>query len=208
MSKVDPKKPLDEQTRIFEIAGRRFEIPLMYIDGWPEPGEQQESILLEVIWPEMTSIWELENRAEYDRVTKKERRIGWILLSDPSRKKSVSDQVSGLRRRLIKEESLGVHDGLERHYWYHKRPDGPKLWYDAHLERDAEGNIISFIDCSPIEKSKTPTCRHYFDSNGIKFKISYNRKTFFSDWRDQRERAINLVNSFEIKSKETLESEK
>ena len=63
---------------IFELAGRTFEIPIMYIDGRPKPGEYQESMLLEVIWPEMRSIWELKDRTEYNRIKREEHRIGWI----------------------------------------------------------------------------------------------------------------------------------
>jgi hypothetical protein len=198
MSKVDPDKPLREQTRTFELAGRRFEIPIMYIDGRPKPGEHQESMLLEVIWPEMRSIWELKDRAEYDRIRKEEHRLGWILLEPEATSMPLEDQNRVGEESLTRFERAGDFHGLEKGLWF-RGPDGdPELWAEVYVERDDDGNLASFIRCRRGPSVRFPGCRHKFVSGGLLFDISYNETRFLPEWREQRQRAVQFIRSFEI----------
>src|SRR5689334_3874455 len=77
---VDENKPLRAQTADVEIGGRSFKIPLIYIQSKkPLAGGFKNDILLNVIWPDMKSIYDLRNRAEYDRVSLKDHLTGDIL---------------------------------------------------------------------------------------------------------------------------------
>ena len=207
MSKVDPNKPLREQTRIFELAGRRFEIPIMYIDGRPKPGEYQESMLLEVIWPEVRSIWELKDRTEYNLIRKKEHRFGWILLHPASTRPPIETQIANLKRNIRKIDFVQSRDGLEEYLWYRGTPESPEPWYEMYFEKDTRGNIISYIDCSPKERGLYPRCSDKFIEGGLIYQISYNKAAFFSEWRQQRQRAIDFMNSFEIHSQKASTKE-
>jgi hypothetical protein len=198
MSKVDPDKPLHEQTRIFELAGRRFEIPLMYIDGRPEPGEHQESMLLEVIWPEMRSIWELDDRAEYERLRKEEHRIGWILLHSSAARPPISTQVESRKRNIKKIGRIEGPDGLEGYLWYRGTSDQPEPWYEIYLELDSNEQILSVIDCSPPNRGPHPICEHKFIDNGLIYEITYNKVTYLQDWRNQQNSAIAFIDGLEV----------
>lgn len=200
MSKVDPDKPLREQTRVFELGGRWFEIPIMYIDGRPKPGEHQESMLLEVVWPEMRSIWELETREEYDRVRTKERKIGWILLLPAERRPSLHKQIQNRKRHLTKIEVAGQYDGLQVFRYYHGPENDPELWSEMYIEMDGQGNVVSYNECRLGKGVRFPGCSHRFIDDGLIYKISYNRKRFLDEWREQKQRATKFINSMEINS--------
>lgn len=198
--KVDESKPLRAQTRTFDLAGRIFEIPLMYIDGRPKPGLHQDSMLLEVIWPEMRSVHELADRAEYERVWKVEHRRGWILLHPAANKPSLDEQTANRRLGLTKEEYAGQEKGLEKFLWYHGTPEAPELWAELYFEKDSAGNIVTRIECSRSRSAKFPGCDHKFVDGGLLYDISYNKAALFSEWREQRQRAIDFMNSLEQKN--------
>jgi hypothetical protein len=196
-TKLDRSKSLRGQTRLFELAGRRYEIPMMYIDGAPKPGEHQDSMLLEVIWPDMGSTNALPTRADYERI-RSERRIGWILVESDTRWKPIAEQIASRKQLLTRVDALGKHDGLDAYLWYHGTKESPEAWYQIFIEKDAEGREISFIDCDPPERAKFPNCGDRFSNNGLRYKITYNKAAFFADWRLQRQRAIDFMRSLEL----------
>lgn len=100
-AKVDMSKPLHDQKRRIELAGMTFDVPLIYIDARLDPGLQQKGLLLEVIWPEMTTIYELSNKEEYEKVWRDERKLGWIMLEPQSVRLKLDEQVNGEYRCLL-----------------------------------------------------------------------------------------------------------
>lgn len=198
MSKVDPDKPLVDQTRVVELAGRYFRVPLMYIDGRPVPGEHQESMLLEVIWPEMRSLWELKDRSEYEKIRKDEHRVGWILLHPEQSRPSLREQNENGERYLTRIEPAASFDGLTKKLWYRGPKANPRLWAEVYIEQDSNGKLKSFIRCTRASSARFPSCAHKFVDGGLLYEISYNEDQFLRSWREQRERAIKFVNSFVI----------
>ncbi len=199
-TKLDLKKPLREQTRTIEIAGRTFEIPIMYFDTRVGPGKKKDSILLEVIWPEMQSTYELGSKAEYDRIWRDEHRLGWILLHPASMRPPLDEQTANRRRGLTKEEYIGIEAGLEKYLWYHGLPEDPELWAELYFERNENGQIITRIECRTGPGVVVPSCSHKFINEGFIYQISYNRMPFFPEWRQQQQRAIDFMRSLEILS--------
>lgn len=198
---VDESKPLREQTARVELDGRVFNIPQMYIESkMPLSGVFKDSILLEVIWPEMGSIYELKDRAEYDEVTKKERRLGWILL-EPSRiRPSLDQQVSNMQESMTKIDQAESTGTLEKYLWYRGIEKAPELRHEVYLERDERGSIINYIDCSRGPSSLFPVCSHKFIQDDLLYDISYNEAAFLTQWQAQRQRAIDFIHSFELHS--------
>lgn len=198
--KVDERKPLREQTRTIEFAGRMFKIPIMYLDTPLDKGVKQNGLLLEVIWPEMRSIYELKDRAEYERIWKVEKRRGWILLEPAAVRPTLDVQVSNMQNSMTKFESAGHFDGLEKYLWYRGTAQSPELQHEVYLKRNEKGNIIVYIDCSRGPNARFPTCGHKFINNGLIYDISYNEAVFLSDWREQQRRAMDFMESFSISS--------
>jgi len=196
---VDEDKPLHEQTAIAQIGGRKFQIPLMYIENKkPLNGVFKEDILLEVVWPEIKSIYELKDRAEYDRITRKEHKRGWILMESASLRPSLDAQIENRRKYLAKEESAGSFEGLEKYLWFNPSPQGPQLHDEVYLEKDASGHILTRIECHPDAMGKFPQCQQKFIDNGVIFELIYNKRAFLVEWREQRERAVQFLRSMEI----------
>jgi hypothetical protein len=197
--KVDESKPLREQTRRIEIAGRKFDIPIMYMNGHPEKGEHQESLLLGVIWPDMKSIYELQNRDEYKKVTFEEKRRGDILLEPVANRPSFDVQISNREKNLTKLEYAGLEHGLKKYRHYHGTKEKPELWDEVYIQKDHSQHIIRFISCSAYKEAVTSVCVHKFINKNLIFDISYNKKNFFKDWKKQADRAVHFIDSFEVK---------
>lgn len=196
---VDESKPLREQTARVELGNRVFHIPLMYVDSNPAPGNvYKDSILLEVIWPEMRSIHELQNRQEYEQIWKKEHRLGWILLEPLHARPTLDQQVSNMQESMTKIEQVQPYGILEKYLWYRGTEQSPELRHEVYLERGRSGHIINYIDCRHGPSSRFPVCSHKFVEDGLMFKISYNEATFLAQWQEQRQRAINFLRSFEL----------
>jgi len=201
---VDEDKPLREQTRDVEIAGKHLRIPLMYFNSRPDPGLRQDALLLRVIWPDMRALHELKDRAEYERIWKQERRLGNILLELPNKKTPFNKLKAITEDSLTKFERLPNAYGLEAWLYYRGQAISPEPWEEAYVERDAHGDIVTFIFCAAKDDFRAhpvrlyPTCSHRFFDDGIYYKISYNKEAFFADWKKQQQRAIAFVRAFEI----------
>ncbi len=184
-----------DKTRRVEIAGRVFDIPIIYFDIKPsKKGEHQDDILLEVIWPEMQSIYHLPDREAYKEMFEN-KKLGWILISPASKKPSLDIQVANRRRGLTEEEVKQREGSLDKFVWYHGRQN-PNLTMTVYLEKNENGEIINFISCSTGTPS--PNCRHKFVDSKLIYDITYNMKNFLTDWPAQRQRAIDLMRGFEI----------
>ena len=195
---VDETKPLREQTARVELGHRAFDIPLMFIDSSPAPGNvYKDSILLEVIWPEMRSIHELNNRQEYDQIWKKEHRLGWIHVETASSKPSLDRMIDNNNATHAKTEHVGRVYGLDMYRWYHAKADQFVLAGEVFLQRDAQGHIVTYIRCDPSDHGIVPQCDHRFVDNEILYNLSYTRSLFVVEWRKQQQRAIDFLLNFE-----------
>jgi hypothetical protein len=196
---VDETKPLREQTARVELGHRAFNIPLMFIDSSPAPDNvYKDSILLEVIWPEMRSIHELNNRQEYEQIWKKEHRLGWLLLELASARPSLDQMIEYNNETHAKTEHVEDRDGLEMYRWYHANLNDWELSDEVYLQRDATGRVITYIRCDAPNRNRFPRCDHRFVDEGILYDVSYTKGSFFSQWRQQQHRAIGFMRSFEL----------
>jgi hypothetical protein len=208
--KVDPDKPLHLQTSIFEIAGRTFEMPTVYIQG--NLGGKRvlpDGINLIYVLPGFTHQADFKDREEYEAARKEQRMAHMLVETEVSRhslpeatKNPLNDMVRNRRNMLPKEESCGFHNGLECYKWYQKELDKLVLQREVYLEKDNEGKIVNFIECWTVETGATiPGCSHRFTDKHLLYKIYYSKEKYFSQWRQQRTSAIKFIDSFEIKPK-------
>ena len=198
---VDESKPLGSQVARVELGGRVFEIPLMYIDSRKEPGGvYRESILLEVIWPDMRSIYELKDKQEYERIWKHERRRGWILIHPAAEKPSLDEQIENNYLTHAKTELVGSEGGLEMFRWYHGSTEKFILSDEVYLRKAPDGQVVDYIRCDAPSRGSFPQCSHQFVDGGLMYQISYNKAALFLQWQEQRHRAIDFLHRFEVTS--------
>jgi len=198
---TDESKPLRTQTVRVELGNRVFNIPLMYINSRKAPtGVYKDSIILEVIWPDMRSIYELKDKQEYERIWRQEGRRGWILIHSASERPPLDLQVRNMQESMTKFEDVGMDGSLHRYLWYRGTTERPELQHEVFLERDATGHITNYIDCDPIDRGVYPQCRQEFISRGLLYSLTYRRSAFLLEWRQQQHRAINFLRSFETTS--------
>lgn len=197
---VDPDNPSGKSS-VFEIAGRTFRMPTVYIQS-NLAGKRvlDDGINLLYVLPEYTSRADFKNRKAYEQA----RRVGrfaHMMLEKESARPSFDVMITNRRNGLTKEENVGNHDGLEFYKWYHGTKEHPVVWYEIYLERDAAGQIQSFIECTPLQRGahvKSPGCSHKFRDKGILYNIYYDKERYFAAWRDQRHTAIAFIDAFEI----------
>jgi hypothetical protein len=198
---IDPTKPILSQTTIFEMAGRTFVMPKVYIQSNLGGHLTIDGINLLYVLPDFKSRADFTSRQEYEKA-RSDRRLAHMLVEPAAMRPTMATMVENLRNSgLTKQEYVGVRDGLEYHKWYRGTAQQPILYYEIYLERDPSGNIISYIECDPKERGAHvlfPGCSHRFQDAGLLFKIYYNKANYFSSWREQRRRAIEFLRSFEI----------
>jgi hypothetical protein len=196
---VDPGKPIHQQTSMFEMAGRTFEMPKVYIQTNLGGRRVLDGINLIYVLPGFTSRADFPNRQEYERV-RKEQRFAFMLLQVEATRPSFNEMIRNTRSFLPKEESVGLHDGLEYYKWYRGSPNGLVFNREIYIERDANGDITSYIECTPKESGAHvlyPNCSHKFRDKGLLYEIAYNKANYFLTWREQRLKAIAFIDGFD-----------
>ncbi len=206
MSKVDPAKSLEGQTRTLELAGRTFDVPIMYIDSRPDPGVHQTGLLLKVIWPEMRSLFHIHDRAEYQRIVE-ERTFGSILIEPAAARPSLDEQDSNARRLVDREDALPSEHALEKYLWFKKRPDALVPTDEVYLLKDAGQRIVTRIECDPDKLGYLPQCKHKFVDGGLVYQLRYNKAQFLSAWREQQSRAIEFLRRMEKTNEPMIQGE-
>lgn len=204
---VDPDKPLHEQTSVFEIAGRVFEVPTVYIQSnLGGKRLQPDGVNLIYVLPGYTSRADFANRQQYEDA-RREGRFAFMLLEPEEGRPLFDTVIQNRKRRLGKVENAEPFQGLEVEKWY--MPDGDKLvfYYEVFLEKSAQGHVISWIECSTIERAPISICSHRFRDKGLLYKISYHKNEYLADWQGQRDSAIKFINGFETTDKNTLTEE-
>jgi hypothetical protein len=196
---VDMDQPLRSQVRTVSIAGVRMAIPQMYIESKLSLKEERDSILLKVIWPEMKSVLELKNREEYEKMWRVERKSGQILLENRQKKTPFDQLLINMRKDLTKEEHVGKKYGLDVYIFQHGDKEPYISRKEIYLERNHSGHIETFILCSIKDKFRvTPVCQEKFFVGSLYFSISYNKENFLPEWRQQKQRAVEFINSFKV----------
>ncbi len=197
---INPEKPVEKQTSIFEIAGRTFEMPKVYIQTNLGSKKAQDGVNLLYVMPDFTSRADFKNKQEYEQA-KADRRFAHMLIQNGSSKPPFDTMISNRRRHLAKEEYIGVFEGLEHYRWYKNSPDGAKFRHEIYLEKSSEGELLSFIECSTMESGahiRFPGCNHRFRDNALFYNIYYNKKNYLLSWKKQRRAAIEFIDSFEV----------
>lgn len=196
---VDRDKPLDEQTSVFEMAGRTFEMPTVYIQSNIAGKRELTGLNLLYVLPDYTSRADFANRQEYEQA-RDERRFGHMLIRPSSRRPSFDAMIASRHRGLEKIESAGLFDGLQVEKWHQEIRGQLIFYYEVYVERDDQGKVVSFIECSTREQpaARFPACSHRFRDKGLLYKISYNKDRYLNEWRTMRASAIRFIDSFEI----------
>ena len=196
---VDPDKPLATQTSIVEIGERIFEIPTVYIQTNLEGKRKQDGVNLLYVYPDFTSRADFENKQEYEKAWN-DRRLGSMSIQIAKKFPTPSQMIENNRKFGQEIKFENIEHGLERHSSpkrdgkYAIEPD------DTYLEKDENGTIISFLRCSKDGQKKFPGCRHKFVDKDMLYNISYNKEKFLPSWREHKEKAIEFIDSFEIKT--------
>lgn len=198
---IDPEKPLDEQTSVFEIAGRTFEMPTVYIQTHLGDRRQIDGLNLLYVLPDYRSRAEFIDRRAYEQA-REEQRFAHMLIQAGSRRPSLDRMVANRRHHMPRIDSAQSIWGLTAEHWY--RPQGEKLavTQEHYFERDADGHIVNWIECSTKENPSVrfPGCNHRFRDKGLLYNIYYNQANYLEWWREQRSLAIEFIDSFQIAS--------
>ncbi len=199
-TEVDMDKPLKEQTRLIQIGKRTFDLPLMYVQSSLDKGKlQKDGILLDVILPDFKSKLELGSLEEYDEL-RKAGHISGILIEDAATRPPIETMIANRRMGIAKEESDSTFSGLNAYHWYHRRKDKLVFYYEIYLEKDEQGKIVSFVECSTKDSGATyPGCNHKFTDKGLLYDIHYNKSNYLTDWQECRNQAIKFFDKFEVK---------
>ncbi|MDR4468492.1 MAG: hypothetical protein MRJ68_09365 [Nitrospira sp.] len=198
-----PDKKADKQTSIFEISGRTFEMPTAYIQSDLEGKRiQDEGVNLVYVLPEFKSHADIENSEEYEEA-KKSQRFAHMLIEPLGIKAPLEIGLQNLRSTVEKVEKLSPMGNLERELWYRIVNGKVVPYYEVYIERDRNGDVISYINCATFESGshvKAPGCSHLFVDKKIFYDIYYNKDNYLRDWENQKRAAINFINKFEISS--------
>lgn len=197
---VDMDKPLEEQTTRLIIGQRQFEIPTMYIEGRVRGGVKKDSVFMTYVLPDFKSKLQFRTHDEY-RAEGKAGNTGGLLLEESAIRTSFDRMIERRLRGIKKVEPAGIFDGLEVYKWYHRRGEDLIFYYEMYFEKDKTGKIISFIECSTKHRGvhvKYPGCSHHFRDKNLIYDMSYNKKKYLSSWQEQRRKAIEFIDNFEI----------
>jgi len=196
---VDPDKPLHQQTSTFTLAGRTFEMPTVYISSNIANQEEIDGLNLLYVLPDYTSRADFADRDEYEQA-RNDRRFGHMLVEPfASWPSSFEKAIANHHHSMEKVERVGIFDGLEIEKWFQERQGQLHFYHQVYIERDEQGKIISFIECSTLDRPSVrfPGCSHRFVDKGLLYKVHYNQEKYLLEWRAMRASAIAFVDSFE-----------
>lgn len=197
--KVDPARPIDDQVRVLELAGRKFAIPLKYIDGVLDKGLVQDGINLKYVLPNYLSMWDLENRQEYLDLFHAGHTAHMLLLNQ-SAMPPLEVSAKNLFESYSKTVSIQQDDGLEGYNAYRILSHKEILYDQFYFEKSFDGVIIGYILCNAEDRVPKPGCSYSFVDKGIRYDIYFNAKNYLSSWKEQKLSAINFIDRYEIVS--------
>lgn len=198
---IDPKKPLSEQTRTVEIAGRTFNIPIVYIDS--NIGKKRvlpDGINLIYVLPDFTHRVDFKNRQQYDEAFR-QHRFGHMLIQPATNKPPLSQMIKNSQDNEEMTKYDGKFYGLEKYSDFNSKKHPNIIWDDTYLEINSKGELISFLRCSPEGKDKVPGCSHHFVDKKLYYNIHYSKENYLPKWQEQRRKAIEFIDNFELKAK-------
>ncbi len=196
---IHPDIPFDEQVSEFEIAGRTFVMPTVYIQTNLADEQKLDGINLLYVLPDFTSRGDFSNKAAYEDAFNA-RRFAHMLIEPSSVRPSFNEILNNRRRNLPKIERPVDAYQLKVENWY--RPDRGDLVlrYRIYIEENAEGDVESFIECHM--SSKFPGCSHWFRDKGLLYKTYFNMENYLGSWEELRAEAINFIDQFESMDQE------
>lgn len=197
-SKLDMKKPLNEQVRRIKMAGRVFDVPLKYIDGRLEEGLEQDGLVMEYYLPDFRALVEVPNKEDRKNLLYEGYKAG-LLMQPADSKPELSASIESRRNGLTKLEKKEGFDSMEREDWYQGLKEKPVKHYEVYFNKDESGKVIDWLECSPEGRDRIPGCSHRFTDKDIIYKIRYNKKRYVKNWKEQRQKIIDLIDSFEVK---------
>ncbi|MBL4803963.1 MAG: hypothetical protein JKY71_03785 [Alphaproteobacteria bacterium] len=197
---LESKGQIYTKTGIIEIAGRKFEIPISYVQGNFESGKIEGSVVIRYVLPDYKSLLEFPpGTPEKAEIVKKGLR-GSMLLEASAARPSFDKMINNLKEnrgnRLgqFQEEIYGLHKYavLDWKGRMAKRP------HDTYIEKDKGGEILSFIQCTPPNSVPVPSCSHRFRDKELLYKITWPVREL-PNWKAQKYKATAFIDSFEIK---------
>ncbi len=201
----DSKTPEPDAVRV-EIAERVFKVPIGYFDGARATGKKTESVVLEYALPGFEVLpAHPQERAARQKLLKEGRMRG-MLLENAAKRPSFDIAVTNLMQ-LSNFKKEGSVYGLEKYTHIVPKPVRPEPEYapyhqdDFFIERNTDGSVKSYLRCSPPGKDKIPGCRHRFIDKGLLYNTHW-RIQELSRWQEQRDAAINFIDSLEVKEGE------
>jgi len=209
---VNKDRPFSEQTATVKIGERVFEIPKIYIQTNLGGKIEQDGLNLLYVLPGYTSRADFPDKQAYEQA-KNERRFAHMLIQKLGKKAPLELAIQNTRKRAKKIEKKEPIHGLEFELWYRagKREEKEAFipYYEVYIERNNNGDILSYTKCSTFERGahiKYPGCNQRFSNNNLYYDIHYNKKNYLSSWKEQKESAIQFIDSFEVQH--SLEKEK
>lgn len=194
--KINTHRPLESQTSTVVLGQRKLKVPLMYIDGQLDKGEVQDGINLKYVLPDFSSILEFRTKVEFDQAFKAGR-FAHMLLLPVGFRPSPPQVVENIKKYNRMDHYGGKEFGLEKYIDTGSLDAKKHRGHDTYLELK-DGIVQSFITCTPEKLVPAPQCSHHFEDKGILYEISYNRANYLLTWQEQRQKAIEFVDSFEI----------
>lgn len=160
--------------------------------------EQLDGVNLLYVLPDFTSRAEFASKGEYERA-RKAGHFGHMLLEPNAAQPSFDEMVANRRSHIPKILTTTGLDGLEAERWYQPYDGQLIFYYEVFLEKNSDGQVISWIECSTRERPsvKFPGCSHRFRDGGLRYLIHYNKKRYLHAWREQQRSAVLFIDSFE-----------
>lgn len=196
---VHQGEPLYEKAAIVQIGSRTFKIPSVYIQSNLRNRIKHTGINLLYVLPDFTARADFKNKEEYEQA-RVQNRFGHMMIQEPGKKAPFAIAIANRKRGLAKVVEAGEFDGLQKEIWYHINNGAPYPRYEIYIETDSDGQVVSMIECSPDGLHLVPGCNHRFWNNSLYFDIHYSKEKYLSKWRQQRQKAIDFIDSFEINS--------
>jgi len=187
---------LYNETGIVAIGGREFEIPVAYVDGQFKDGRKEGSVVLSYVLPDFKSPLEFTNKSERQALVRQGRMKG-MLVENQSDKASLDYYFERMLARNRAASNRSARYGLEAYLStapHDRTSTGPD---DFYIERGADESITSIIQCSPSWRVPNPNCSQMFNRKGLRYKVRMSAGEL-PDWENQRDRAVNFFESFEI----------
>lgn len=193
---LDIDKPIEEQTRIVEIGDRRFEIPIIYIASTLRPGEKQNAVILNFVLPDFTHRADFQNRQAYEEA-RLDGRFASVYIEQPGKKVPLEIAIDNFRQGLKNASKQSEIEGLSKEIWYRKRGGQYVPYYDVYIEKNNKGDVLSYFECTSLNRVKVPHCAQMYFRESLYFRVSYAAQ-HLKNWVKLKKQSNDFIKRFEI----------